>query len=213
MRGLFITFEGLDGSGKTSVLNQVKADLETTGKKNYIFTREPGGNRIAEAVRAIILDKKNTEMAARTEALLYAAARSQHVVETIEPALAAGKVVFCDRYVDSSLVYQGAGRHIGINEVAAINLFATQGLEADLTFYFKIQPQVGLERIKDHRQDQIDRMDSQDVSFYEETYAAYERLAQENPSRYVVIDANRPLAEVVAAVSQQLSQRVGQYLE
>ena len=86
-------------------------------------------------------------------------------------------------------------------------------MEADLTFYFKIQPQVGLERIKDHRQDQIDRMDSQDVSFYEETYAAYERLAQENPSRYVVIDANRPLAEVVAAVSQQLSQRVGQYLE
>ncbi|MEY8736602.1 dTMP kinase [Lactobacillus sp. AN1001] len=206
MSGFFITFEGTDGSGKTSVLNAIEAKLKAA-KIDYLRTREPGGNRISEQIRNVILDEKFTEMDARTEALLYAAARRQHLVETVLPALEAGKVVLCDRFVDSSLAYQGAGRDIGVAEVKQMNQFATAGLEPDLTIYLAIEPSLGLERIKKNRQDEVNRLDKEALSFYETVYQAYQKLAAEN-ERIVTIDASQKLADVIADVELVLSSKI-----
>lgn len=206
MSGFFITFEGTDGSGKTSVLNAIEAKLKAA-KIDYLRTREPGGNRISEQIRNVILDEKFTEMDARTEALLYAAARRQHLVETVLPALEAGKVVLCDRFVDSSLAYQGAGRDIGAAEVKQMNQFATAGLEPDLTIYLAIEPSLGLERIKKNRQDEVNRLDKEALSFYETVYQAYQKLAAEN-ERIVTIDASQKLADVIADVELVLSSKI-----
>ena len=172
VNGLFVTFEGTDGSGKTSVINQIEEKLKAAGI-DYLRTREPGGNRISEQLRNIILDVRFTEMDERTEALLYAAARRQHLVETVLPALETGNLVLCDRFVDSSLVYQGAGRKIGIAEVAEMNKFATAGLEPDLTFYLEIEPELGLKRIKKNRQNEINRLDKEQLDFYHTVANAY----------------------------------------
>ncbi|MHB9953436.1 dTMP kinase [Ligilactobacillus murinus] len=206
MNGFFITFEGTDGSGKTSVLNAIEAKLKTA-KVDYLRTREPGGNRISEQIRNVILDERSTEMDARTEALLYAAARRQHLAETVLPALEAGKVVLCDRFVDSSLAYQGAGRGIGVAEVKQMNQFATAGLEPDLTIYLALEPRLGLERIKQNRQDEVNRLDKEALSFYETVYRAYQKLATEN-ERIVTIDASQKLADVIAEVELVLSSKI-----
>ncbi|WOY88603.1 dTMP kinase [Ligilactobacillus murinus] len=206
MSGFFITFEGTDGSGKTSVLNAIEAKLKAA-KIDYLRTREPGGNRISEQIRNVILDEKFTEMDARTEALLYAAARRQHLVETVLPALEAGKVVLCDRFVDSSLVYQGAGRGIGVAEVKQMNQFATAGLEPDLTIYLAVEPSLGLERIKKNRQDEVNRLDKEALSFYETVYQAYQKLAAEN-ERIVTIDASQKLPAVIADVELVLNSKI-----
>lgn len=206
MSGFFITFEGTDGSGKTSVLNAIEAKLKAN-KIDYLRTREPGGNRISEQIRNVILDERFTEMDARTEALLYAAARRQHLVEIVLPALEAGKVVLCDRFVDSSLAYQGAGRDIGVAEVKQMNQFATAGLEPDLTIYLAIEPSLGLERIKQNRQDEVNRLDKEALSFYETVYRAYQKLATEN-ERIVTIDASQKLADVIADVELVLSSKI-----
>ena len=197
---------GTDGSGKTSVLNAIEAKLKTA-KVDYLRTREPGGNRISEQIRNVILDERSTEMDARTEALLYAAARRQHLVETVLPALEAGKVVLCDRFVDSSLAYQGAGRGIGVAEVKQMNQFATAGLEPDLTIYLALEPRLGLERIKQNRQDEVNRLDKEALSFYETVYRAYQKLATEN-ERIVTIDASQKLADVIAEVELVLSSKI-----
>ncbi|QEA32021.1 dTMP kinase [Secundilactobacillus malefermentans] len=197
MTGKFITFEGPDGAGKTTVLNMISEQLRSRLGNGMILTREPGGNRISEKIREVILDRENTEMDARTEALLYAAARRQHLAETILPALNAGKVVFCDRYVDSSVAYQGAGRSIGEEEVANMNLFATNGLTPNLTLYFEVPVEVGLERIKLHRTaSRVDRLDLEKQAFHERVHAAYLELAKANQDRIKVIDATRPVEEV-----------------
>ncbi|WP_057876354.1 dTMP kinase [Liquorilactobacillus aquaticus] len=207
MKGKFVTFEGPDGSGKTSVLKAIIAHLDQAGI-NYLETREPGGNRIAEAIRQIILDKDLTEMDARTEALLYAAARRQHLVETVFPALEEGKLVLSDRYVDSSIVYQGAGRGIGENEVAQMNNFATDGLVPELTLYFDVAPEIGLQRIKKHRQSEIDRLDTESLGFHQSVHAAYLKLAQQETERIVTIDANQPLEKVIEDAFSQLSNKL-----
>lgn len=209
-----MTFEGPDGSGKTSVLNSVVEMLNQTSKKNdYILTREPGGNRISEDIRGIVLDPRNTEMDEKTEALLYAAARRQHLVDTILPALNEGKLVLCDRFVDSSLAYQGAGRHIGVYQVAKINEFATDGLQPDLTFYFDIEPEVGLARIKNHRQDEVNRLDQESLQFYEDVRAQYLCLARENPKRIIKIDARKSLADVTAQVLALLENKLAEFFK
>lgn len=214
MKGIFVTFEGPDGSGKTSVLNSVVEMLNQTSKKNdYILTREPGGNRISEDIRGIVLDPRNTEMDEKTEALLYAAARRQHLVDTILPALNEGKLVLCDRFVDSSLAYQGAGRHIGVYQVAKINEFATDGLQPDLTFYFDIEPEVGLARIKNHRQDEVNRLDQESLQFYEDVRAQYLCLAKENPKRIIKIDARKSLADVTAQVLALLENKLAEFFK
>ena len=205
MAGIFVTFEGTDGSGKTSVINDLTARLDQMGLQDqYLVTREPGGSHISEAIREIILDQKNTEMDQKTEALLYAASRRQHLVEKILPALAADKLVICDRFVDSSLAYQGAGRAIGVKQVAAINQFATDGLTPDLTFYFDLAPEIGLNRIKKNRQDEVNRLDEEQLSFYQLVRTEYLALADQEPERIKTIDATRSETEVAATVFSQL---------
>lgn len=197
LSGKFITFEGLDGSGKTTVIrNVIESFKQSPDADRFMYSREPGGNRIAEAIRKIILSEKYSEMDARTEALLFAAARRQHLVENILPALDAGKIIMSDRFVDSSLVYQGAGREIGMDAVASINDFATDGLVPDLTLYFEIDPQVGLERIQSNRQDEVNRLDKDQLDFYQRVHEGYLKLAKENPQRIKVIDASQSIEKV-----------------
>lgn len=211
MSGMFITFEGTDGSGKTSVIREVVRELEEGGRTDFVLTREPGGNRISEAIRDVILDDRFTEMDARTEALLYAAARRQHLVETIVPALEAGKLVLCDRFVDSSIAYQGAGRSVGAADVHEMNRFATDGIEPDLTILLDIEPELGLERIRSSRQDEVNRLDHEKMSFYHRVHDAYRKLAQENGQRIVTVDASGTPEEVTDEVRAVLRRRAGEF--
>lgn len=210
VEGTFITFEGPDGAGKTSVLQALLPQLQAHSKRPVILTREPGGARISEHIRKLILDPANVEMDARTEALLYAASRRQHLVETILPALAAGQVVVCDRFVDSSVAYQGAGRQIGEDAVLAMNDFATAGVQPVLTVYLDVPSAVGLARIKQHRQaTQYDRLDQEQLDFHERVRAAYLRLAQKEPERIKTIDATQPMATVVAESLGLIQKQLG----
>ncbi len=195
--GLFITIEGPDGAGKTTVLNELFPRLQMIAKKEIIKTREPGGVLIAEKIRQIILNPDHRQMDERTEALLYAAARRQHLVEVILPAFNEGKIVICDRFVDSSLTYQGAGRRIGMKEIAQINEFATEGLEPDFTLYLDVDSDTGLRRIQNHRKKDIDRLDLEGLEFHQRVRHAYLKLAEENPVRIHRIDAKMSLQEVV----------------
>ncbi|CAI3259084.1 dTMP kinase [Enterococcus cecorum] len=195
--GLFITIEGPDGAGKTTVLNELFPRLQMIAKKEIIKTREPGGVLIAEKIRQIILNPDHRQMDERTEALLYAAARRQHLVEVIMPALNEGKIVICDRFVDSSLTYQGAGRRIGMKEIAQINEFATEGLEPDFTLYLDVDSDTGLRRIQNHRKQDVDRLDLEGLEFHQRVRHAYLKLAEENPVRIHRIDAKMSLQEVV----------------
>lgn len=205
MSGKFITFEGPDGAGKDSVLDAIVPELKQQLGTRLVVTREPGGDPIAEQIRDVILDPKNTAMDERTEALLYAASRRQHLQDVIEPALAIGDVVICDRFVDSSVAYQGAGRQIGEEAVYELNQFATNGVTPDLTVYLDVPAQVGLDRIKAHRQDtQYDRLDQEEVEFHDRVRAAYLRLAAANPQRIVTVDATKPLAQVIDEVRELL---------
>ncbi|WP_334115979.1 dTMP kinase [Ligilactobacillus sp.] len=208
---MFITFEGTDGSGKTSVIKAMVRELEEKGRNGCVLTREPGGNRISEAIRNVILDERFTEMDERTEALLYAAARRQHIVETINPALSAGKLVLCDRFVDSSIVYQGAGRSVGTDEIAEMNRFATDGLTPDLTIFLDIDPELGLERIRKNRQDEVNRLDHEKMSFYQTVHDAYLKLAAGDSRRIVTVDASRPLEEVILEVKGILKKHAPEF--
>ncbi|PRO64416.1 dTMP kinase [Alkalicoccus urumqiensis] len=193
---MFMTVEGGEGAGKTTVLHEAAERLRHLGY-DVMTTREPGGSRIAEKIRTIILDPGHTEMDARTEALLYAAARRQHLVEKVLPALEKGTIVFCDRFVDSSLVYQGYARGIGVKEVWDLNMFATGGLSPDLTLYFDIDPETGLKRIMDGDNREFNRLDQEALSFHEDVRKQYLTLQQEAPERIQLIDAARPLEAVV----------------
>lgn len=196
MTGQFISFEGPDGAGKTSVLTAITDRLQQAHNQRILITREPGGNQIAEAIRQVILDPRNTEMDDRTEALLYAASRRQNVKKTIQPAMAAGKVVICDRFVDSSVAYQGAGRQIGEQAVYDMNMFATNGLMPEKTLYFDVPSEVGLARIKAHRET-VDRLDAETLAFHQRVRAAYLRLLARFPERIIKIDATQPLDQVI----------------
>jgi dTMP kinase len=198
MKGKFISFEGSDGAGKTSVLKAIRADLEKQlGAPKVMYTREPGGDRISEQIRRVLVDRQNTDMDSRTEALLFAASRRQHVVEDLRPALAAGKVILCDRYVDSSIAYQGAGRRLGEQAVWQINRFAIDGLLPELTIYLDIPTELGLRRIATHRADQINRLDQEQLTFYQAVRHSYLRLQKADPQRIKKIDASQPLDQVV----------------
>lgn len=201
MRGRFISFEGSDGAGKTSVVNQIQAELTAQlGRAHLLLTREPGGDPIAEQVRAILLDQQNGAMDNWTEALLYAAARRQHVVEDIQPALNSGKLVVCDRYLDSSLAYQGGGRQLGIAAVRRINYYAVQGCLPDLTILLDLPVEEGLARIARGRAATINRLDQQTIDFYQRVREAYHKLHEEEPERIVMIDASQSQDRVLAAV-------------
>lgn len=198
MNGMFITFEGPDGAGKTSVMNRVITVFNQEIGDQLLVTREPGGNKISEEIRQVILDRENTEMDYRTEALLYAAARRQHLVETILPALKEDKLVLCDRYVDSSIAYQGSGRQIGMTQVAKMNEFATEKLLPFKTIYFDIPVEVGLNRITEHRdRSKIDRLDIETTAFHKRVHEGYMKIRDLNPDRFISIDATQPIDAVV----------------
>jgi len=192
---MFITFEGPEGSGKTSIANQI---VKTLIEKGYdiVYTREPGGTPIAEQIRDVTLDKKNTALDARAEALLIAAGRRQHVVEKIRPALKAGKVVICDRYLDSSLAYQGAARGLGIDTVLGINLFAVEDTFPNLTLLFDLEPKIGFERIKANKHREVNRLDLEERNFYIKVRNAYLELSKKYKNRYRIIDASQSFEKV-----------------
>ena len=195
-KALFITFEGPDGAGKTSVLKAVAEKLQEQ-QLEVMTTREPGGIEIAEKIREIILNPSHTAMDDRTEALLFAAARSQHFFEKVEPALQAGKMVLCDRFIDSSLVYQGIARGLGVDEVLAINEFAIGKRMPDATILFDLPAEVGLARIQATRQDEVNRLDAESLAFHNEVRNGYLQIANANPKRVHIVNANQKLEQVV----------------
>lgn len=189
MQGIFITMEGPDGAGKTTQIELLKDYLN---KKGYdvLITRDPGGNAVSEAIREVILNKDFTEMGYMTELLLYAAARAQLVKENIKPALSAGKAVIADRFVDSSAVYQGIGRGLGIDTVYKVNEFALQGILPDMTFLMDLDAEVGIARKKN--QAELDRMEQESLDFHKKVVEGYRSLAEMNPDRIVKVDAALP---------------------
>ncbi|MBS4537935.1 dTMP kinase [Clostridium sp. D2Q-11] len=193
MKGLFITIEGPDGAGKSTQIEQLKEHFKNQGK-DIVITREPGGTEISEKIRDIILDNANTAMADTTEALLYAASRAQHVHQKIIPALKKGKVVICDRFVHSSLVYQGIGRGLGVEEVKAINNFAIEGIKPDVTLFFDISPETALKRKT--KNNEGDRLENEKVDFHKRVYEGYKRLIEKYPEEFTIIDANGTIEEI-----------------
>ena len=194
MKGLFITFEGCEGSGKTSLIERLVTYLEEKGIKVY-KTREPGGSKIAEDIRNVILDKENTNMDSITEAMLYAASRRQHLVEKVIPYLKQGYVVLCDRYLDSSLAYQGFARGIGIDKVYDINMAATDGLLPDLTIYVDLEPSIGLSRINENNREQ-NRLDLEKISFHNKVYEGYDIIRKKYSDRIKTVDGNQTREKV-----------------
>lgn len=193
MSGLFITMEGTDGSGKSTQINMLKEYLE---KKGYdvVFVREPGGTKIGEKIREIILDPENNEMEYITEALLYASSRAQLVNQVILPALKNGKVVLCDRFVDSSIVYQGIARDLGEDIIAKINRIATGGLKPDITIFLNLSPEKAMKRKK--QQKELDRLENEKQYFYNQVYYGYKTLAKKNSKRIKTIDASKDIESI-----------------
>lgn len=201
----FITFEGPDGSGKTTISRKIVDALKRNGY-DVVYTREPGGIEIAEEIRNIILDPKNVKMDIRTEALLYAASRRQHLVEKILPALESQKLVVCDRFIDSSLAYQGVGRGLGIDEVLKINQFAIDNHMPDLTIYLDVKAHIGLSRIASrHFKDRLDR---ENVSFHQAVVKGYTVVADRFKDRIVKVDANQSIEVIVAEVLDIIKARI-----
>jgi dTMP kinase len=192
LSGLFITVEGPDGAGKSTLVKKLDEKLKESLKVPLVTTREPGGSGIAEKIREVIIDPENKEMDARTEALLFAASRRQHIKETISPALERHEVVLCDRFVDSSIAYQGAGRELGVEEVAILNQFATENLTPDLTVYLDVDAQEGLNRIGHKNSNRKkDRLEMEEVSFHNRVRSAYKVLLKDNPDRIQLVDATQ----------------------
>ena len=198
-RGYFISFEGPDGAGKSTQIEFLKQYLEDRGLE-YIFTREPGGTKISEKIREMLLDKENSDMTARTEALLYAASRAQLVEKVIEPALKEGKIVVSDRYIDSSIAYQGFGRDLG-PKVTEINKFAVNELEPDLTFLMMISPDDVKERLD---QNNLDRLESEDLEFKKKVLEGFESVAEEYRFRVRVIDATLSKEEIRDSIIKEV---------
>lgn len=207
MSGTFLTFEGGEGAGKTTVLKELHHKLEEKGY-DVLATREPGGSHIAEKIRDIILDPAHTAMDARTEALLYAASRRQHLIEKVVPHLEQGGVVLCDRFVDSSLVYQGFARKIGVDAVRELNIFATGGIKPDATLYFDIDPVLGLQRIKENEGRENNRLDQESLEFHQAVRNMYLQLQREEPERIKQIDASQTLLKVTEDAWELVAQIV-----
>ncbi|WP_347300940.1 dTMP kinase [Dolosigranulum savutiense] len=196
--GLFITVEGPDGAGKSTLIRGLKERLEARFAREVILTREPGGSPLAEVIRGVLLDNRHGEMDARTEALLMAASRRQHIVDTILPALTTGRIILSDRYVDSSLAYQGAGRELGMEAIRAINAFAIQDVLPTVTILLDVDAQTGLARIQDKRSGRVvDRLEQEDIAFHNRVRAGYQTLREAEPERFIYIDATRNPAEVL----------------
>lgn len=195
-KGHFITFEGPDGAGKTTVLQELLPKLQVLGLE-VITTREPGGVAIAEDIRKIILDPANTAMDHKTELLLFIAARRQHLVEKVLPPLQEGKMVIIDRFIDSSVAYQGHGRCLDIADIDWLNHYATDGVKPDLTLYFDIDAEEGLARIARNAERDVDRLDMEKADMHRRVRQGYLAILEKEPDRFVKIDASQPLEAVV----------------
>ncbi|OIJ29020.1 dTMP kinase [Staphylococcus sp. LCT-H4] len=200
----FITFEGPEGSGKTTVIQQVAQKLGS--EYNIVMTREPGGVKTGEQIRELLLEGDG--MDERTEALLFAASRREHLVGKVIPSLNEGKIVLCDRYIDSSLAYQGYARGIGLAEVKSINEFAIDGLYPDITIYLDVSVDIGRKRILKNQRVQ-NRLDQESVNFHEKVVEGYKKIIHNESERFIVIDADRSIEEVVSAAYESISK----YLE
>ena len=207
VRGKFITFEGGEGSGKSTMIEKTFKWLNDNNI-NCIKTREPGGIKISEKIREVILDNDNVEMDSRTEALLYAAARRQHLVEKVIPALNDGIVVLCDRFIDSSLAYQGHARGIGIDEIMKINEFAIDGYMPDLSIFFDIEPNLGLERILMDNNREVNRLDKEKMEFHTLVREGYNLVYNMNKDRIVKIDASKSIEDVFSNVKKIISKEL-----
>ncbi|MBQ8875934.1 MAG: dTMP kinase [Clostridia bacterium] len=196
-KGKFITFEGCDGCGKSTQLKLLSAYLEQENVP-HIFTREPGGGKISESIREILLNGKNAEMTDDCEALLYAAARMQHLADRVAPALAEGKLVVCDRYVDSSLAYQAYARGLGVEFISQINAQALKKYRPDVTIFIDLTPEAAFKR--KHGADENDRLEQAGMAFHERVYAGYKALAAQEPDRIVCVDGNKTPQEIFADV-------------
>lgn len=201
MLGKFIAFEGPDGSGKTTILNNVEKFLKENNI-DFIITREPGGTKISEKIREILLSNDNKEMSARAEALLYAASRAQHVDELIVPNLEKGTLVISDRYVLSSLAYQGFGRDLGYDEVKSINDFAINNLIPDYTFFFNVDPITVLKRKRNNFV--TDRLENESTSYHNKVYDGYQEIMQRNKDNLIIIDASKSIEEVTKQTLNKL---------
>ena len=205
MSGFFITFEGGEGSGKTTIAKMIKDQLTKEGY-SVVLTREPGGVEIAEEIRNIIHDVKNTNMDKKTEALLYAASRRQHLIEKVIPALDKNCIVICDRFIDSSLVYQGIARGIGIDEVYQMNLFATENILPVRTIFFDIKPEDGLKRVYDNKDREVNRLDLEALDFHQKVYEGYLEICDKNSERIVKIDASQNIEGVFNQVIEKIKE-------
>lgn len=203
---LFITFEGPEGSGKTTQIHLLAAYLYEQGH-DVLVTREPGGTPIGDRVRSILLDPAHTEMQPATEFLLFSAARSQHVGQIIRPHLARGGTVLCDRFADSSLAYQGYGYQLDLDVRRAITRFASGGLVPDLTLYFDVPVEVGLQRKAGGDGDAWNRMEDKEIAFHERVRAGYLTMAAQEPERWVVIDATLDIDTVQASIRELVMAR------
>lgn len=201
MRGILISIEGPDGAGKSTQIALLKEYLEQKGYES-VLTREPGGTKISEKIRNLILDRENMEMGREAEMMLYAAARAQLVHEVIKPALEMGKAVICDRYIDSSAVYQGIAREIGIETVYQINECAIQGIWPDLTIHLDLDAEEGIKRKKN--QAELDRMELETMEFHKNVVQGYRTLAKRDPKRIKTIDATLSIEEIHDQIKEYL---------
>lgn len=204
MKGKFITFEGCDGCGKSTQL-KLLSDYLTKNNVPHIFTREPGGGKISEAIREILLNGKNAEMTDECEALLYAAARVQHLADRVEPALNEGKLVICDRYVDSSLAYQAYARGLGKDFIEKINAFALQNYLPDVTIFIDLTPEAAF--LRKHGADKNDRLEQAGMAFHKKVYEGYDTLAKTYPKRIARIDGNQTPQEIFDNVITVLKEK------
>ena len=207
-KGFLVSLEGPEGAGKTSILEALIPILEDRGIE-VLSSREPGGVLIGEKIREVILDPSHTEMDPKTELLLYIASRRQHLVEKVLPALAAGKLVIMDRFIDSSVAYQGFGRGLDKEAIDWLNEFATDGLKPDLTLYFDIEVEEGLARIAANSDREINRLDMEGLDLHRKVRQGYLSLLEKEAGRIVKIDASLPLDQVIANTQQLLFDRMG----
>ena len=204
MKNIFITFEGGEGTGKTTLIDMLHEDLVALGYQ-VMKTREPGGSKIAELIRTIILDKENIEMDYKAEAMLYAASRRQHLIEVIKPALARGEIVLCDRYVDSSIAYQGYARGLGMDEVWQLNDYAIDGFLPTITILIDIQPEIGLKRIKSNKRSE-DRLDLESLAFHQKVREGYLLLAKKFPERIIIVPGEKDRLALYHEVKKRILQ-------
>ncbi|CAN7149805.1 dTMP kinase [Paenibacillus sp. LjRoot56] len=216
MNGIFITFEGPDGSGKTTQLKKIAQELQKLGH-DVLVTREPGGTSISDKIRSIILDPVNGEMVDQAEVLLYAASRAQHVHELILPALKAGRIVLCDRFIDASVAYQSYGLGVDIEMVKNISKYASSGLQATRTYMMDVPVEVSLERLNQRAgatefTQQLDRIEQKNVEYHSRVRAGFHQIAADHPKRVIMIDANRDAERIAADIWQDCKQLLEEHI-